>query len=170
MAYWEKIINKIPHGTSDLNKILFLEMSTFLPDHNLNYTDKMSMAVGVEARVPYLDLELVEFANKLPVKLKMQGKTTKYILRKVAERYLPVDVIYRPKTGFGAPVRQWIKNDFRKTLNDFTSESILIKKGILNPIAVNKLIEDDRIGKIDAAYTILSLLSIDSWLKQFLKN
>lgn len=170
MAYWKNLINKLPSGTSDLNKMLFLELSTFLPDHNLNYTDKMSMAVGVEARVPYLDLELVDFANKLPVKMKMKGKTTKYLLRKVAERYLPLDVIYRPKTGFGAPVRQWIRKDLEKRLKDFSNESILIKKGILNPIAVNQLIDDDRNGKIDGAYSILSLLAMDSWFNQFIKD
>jgi len=170
MAYWNKLINQLPSDSSDLNKMLFLELSTFLPDHNLNYTDKMSMAVGVEARVPYLDLELVAFANKLPVKMKMKGKTTKYLLRKVAERYLPLDVIYRPKTGFGAPVRQWIRKDLEKRLKDFSSESILIKKGILNPIAVNQLIDDDLNGKIDGAYIILSLLAMDSWFNQFIKD
>jgi asparagine synthase (glutamine-hydrolysing) len=168
MSYWKNLLNKLPSNTSDLNKMLFLELSTFLPDHNLNYTDKMSMAVGVEARVPYLDCELVEFANKLPIKYKMNGKTTKYLLRKVAEKYLPIDVIYRPKTGFGAPIRSWIRKDLKKQLDLFPEESILIKMGILNAKAVKKLIEDDYKGKIDAAYTILGLLAIDSWYNKFL--
>jgi asparagine synthase (glutamine-hydrolysing) len=170
MEYWQNLLKILPDNTSDLNKMLFLELSTFLPDHNLNYTDKMSMAVGVEARVPYLDFELVAFANRLPIKLKMQGKTTKYLLRKVAERYLPMDVIYRPKTGFGAPVRTWIRNDLSVQLTNFSKDSILIKKRILNADAVKKLIADDKAGKVDASYTILSLLAIDSWFNQFLGN
>jgi asparagine synthase (glutamine-hydrolysing) len=169
MEYWQNLLKSLPKETSDLNKMLFLELNTFLPDHNLNYTDKMSMAVGVEARVPYLDLELVTFANRLPLKFKMQGKTTKYLLRKVAERYLPMDVIYRPKTGFGAPVRTWIRNDLSIQLANFSKDSILIKKRILNAEAVEKLIADDKAGKVDAAYTIFSLLAIDSWFNQFLK-
>ena len=168
MSYWQNLLNNFPSSTSDINKILYLELSTFLPDHNLNYTDKMSMAVGVETRVPYLDFELVEFANRLPIRYKMKGKTTKYLLRKVAEKYLPMDVIYRPKTGFGAPIRTWIREDLKNQLDLFSTDSILIKKGILNSTAVKKLIDNDNSGKIDASYTILGLLAIDSWYNQFL--
>ena len=85
-------------------------MNSFLVDHNLNYTDKMGMSEGVEIRVPFLDNELVDFSYMIPPKLKMKGNTAKYILKKVAERYLPKDVIYREKAGFGAPVRKWINN------------------------------------------------------------
>ena len=168
MSYWQNLLNNFPSSASDINKMLYLELSTFLPDHNLNYTDKMSMAVGVETRVPYLDFELVEFANRLPIRYKMKGKTTKYLLRKVAEKYLPMDVIYRPKTGFGAPIRTWIREDLKKQLDLFSTDSILIKKGILNSTAVKKLIDNDNSGKIDASYTILGLLAIDSWYNQFL--
>jgi len=89
----------IPKEKSLLNKVLYLELKYFLPDHNLNYTDKLSMAVGVEVRVPFLDKELVEFSTRIPPELKMKGTTTKYLLKKVMERYLPHDVIYRPKAG-----------------------------------------------------------------------
>jgi asparagine synthase (glutamine-hydrolysing) len=81
-----------------------------------------------------------------------------------------MDIIYRPKTGFGAPVRSWIRNDLNAQLANFSKESILIKKEILNATAVDKLIADDKAGKIDAAYTILSLLAIDSWFNQYVKN
>ncbi|MDX1935687.1 MAG: asparagine synthase (glutamine-hydrolyzing) [Flavihumibacter sp.] len=169
LQYWQQLLQQLPADTADLNKMLYLELNTFLPDHNLNYTDKMSMAVGVEARVPYLDTELVAFANSLPVKYKMQGKTTKYLLRKVAERYLPQDVIYRPKTGFGAPVRQWIRNDLQQRLQAFTTESVLVQQGVFNATAINQLIQNDKEGKTDAAYTIWSLLAIESWYRQFVK-
>jgi asparagine synthase (glutamine-hydrolysing) len=169
LQYWQQLQQQLPDETADLNKMLYLELNTFLPDHNLNYTDKMSMAVGVEARVPYLDTELVDFANSLPVQYKMQGKTTKYLLRKVAERYLPQDVIYRPKTGFGAPVRQWIRHDLQERLQSFTTASVLVQQGIFDAAAINQLIQNDKEGKIDAAYTIWSLLAIESWYRQFVK-
>jgi asparagine synthase (glutamine-hydrolysing) len=86
----------------------------------------------------------------------------------VAEKYLPMDVIYRPKTGFGAPIRTWIREDLKNQLDLFSTDSILIKKGILNSTAVKKLIDNDNSGKIDASYTILGLLAIDSWYNQFL--
>jgi len=161
-------LNKdIPKESSLLNKMLYWEMKSFLVDHNLNYTDKLSMAVGVEARVPYLDKELVEFAIKIPPSLKLRDNETKYILKKVAERYLPKDVIYRPKTGFGAPVRKWITEDLKKTIEEKLSEIQIRKRGLFNYNAVQKLIKDNQAGKIDASYIIWGLLAIESWMTQF---
>jgi asparagine synthase (glutamine-hydrolysing) len=166
-AYLMDLLKQLPAHTADLDKMLFLEMQTFLPDHNLNYTDKMSMAASVEARVPYLDLDLVNFATTLPVEYKMKGNTTKYLLRKVAERYLPKDVIYRPKTGFGAPVRTWLKTSLNPMMQERLSESNINKKGIFNYKEVKALIDNTYTGKIDASYTIWSLMAIDSWIDQF---
>jgi asparagine synthase (glutamine-hydrolysing) len=163
-------LNNISFKEADLNKILYLEMKYFLVDHNLNYTDKMSMATGVEVRVPYLDIELVDFTTKIPPHLKMKGLTTKYILRKVAEKYLPKDIIYRPKSGFGAPVRDWIINDLDSMIFDYLSPINIDKREIFDSKAVWKLIEDNRSGKVDASYTIWALLSIESWLRQFRKE
>lgn len=161
-------LNKdIPKESSLLNKMLYWEMKSFLVDHNLNYTDKLSMAVGVEARVPYLDKELVEFAIKIPPSLKLRDNETKYILKKVAERYLPKDVIYRPKTGFGAPVRKWITEDLKKTIEEKLSEIQIRKRGLFNYNAVQKLIKDNHAGKVDASYIIWGLLAIESWMTQF---
>ena len=97
-------LKNIPNQKSNLNKMLYWEMKYFLTDHNLNYTDKLSMATGVEVRVPFLDKELLEFSTTIPPHLKMKGVTTKYLLKKMMERYLPNDIIYRSKAGFGAPV------------------------------------------------------------------
>ncbi len=158
---------QIPEQTADLNRMLFWELNTFLVDHNLNYTDKLSMAAGVEVRVPFLDKELVEFSTQIPVDLKLKGKETKYILKKVAERYLPKEVIYRPKTGFGAPVRQWVINDMSSLVSDYLSTSQLEQRGIFDPIKVKELIERNRTGVEDASYSIWALLAIESWLRQF---
>ena len=147
--------------------MLYWEMKYFLTDHNLNYTDKLSMAVGVEVRVPFLDKELVEFSTKLPPELKLKGKTTKYLLKKVMERYLPHEVIYRPKAGFGAPVREWIVNDLKPLIDTYLSEDSIRQRGIFNPRTVRALIDDNREGKIDASYSVWSLLAIESWFRQF---
>lgn len=160
-------LDNIPKETHALNRMLYWDLKYFLTDHNLNYTDKLSMAVGVEVRVPFLDLELLEFSTTLPLHLKMKGTTTKYLLKKVAERYLPHDVIYRPKTGFAAPARQWITNDLKEMVNETLSAASLKKQGIFNPITVKQLIEDNKAGKIDASYTIWSILAIESWLELF---
>lgn len=153
-----------------LNKMLYLEMKFFLVDHNLNYTDKMSMATGVEVRVPFLDKELVEFSTQIPTNLKLKGMTTKYILKKVMEKYLPHEVIYRPKSGFGAPVRQWITQDMDQTIQAYLSKSNVEKRGIFDYDKIQELIEDNKSGKIDASYTVWCLLSIESWMRQFADN
>jgi asparagine synthase (glutamine-hydrolysing) len=85
----------------------------------------------------------------------------------VAERYLPKDIIYRPKTGFGAPVRQWITNDLHPLIEERLSYNRLLKRGIFDPNKVWDLIEANKKGEIDASYSIWSLLAIESWLLQF---
>lgn len=164
-TYLINLLNEIPKEQSLLNQMLFWELKTFLVDHNLNYTDKMSMAAGVEVRVPFLDIELVEFACTIPPEFKLKSGQTKYILKKVAERYLPKDVIYRPKAGFGAPVRSWITNDLELRIQSSLSEDSINKRGIFNYKAVQKLLDDNRSGKIDASYVIFGLLAIEAWFK-----
>jgi len=165
--YFYQLQTELPPNSDELSRMLYWELKTFLVDHNLNYTDKMAMAVGVEARVPFLDMELVEFSKLIPSDLKMKGNETKYVLKKVAERYLPMDVIYRPKTGFGAPVRQWVTSDLHSLIEDRLSPERLHKRGIFDPKKVWKLIDDNKAGKIDASYSIWSLLAIESWMTQF---
>lgn len=160
-------LKNIPGETSPLNQMLFWDLKFFLTDHNLNYTDKMSMMHGVEVRVPFLDKELVEFSTSIPPQLKMKGTTTKYILKKVAERYLPHEVIYRSKTGFGAPVRDWIINSLNEKIDSKLNIEQLNLMGLFNPKEVNKLIQDNKEGEIDASYSIWALLAIVSWLSQF---
>lgn len=163
-------LDRLPDGVSDLNKMLYLECKHFLADHNLNYADKMTMAVGVEARVPFLDNDLVAFAATLPDHLKQKGTTGKYILKKTMEPYLPDEIIYRPKTGFGAPLRRWLKVELKNLVEHTLSEANITSRGIFNYEAVKKLVEEDRIGKRDASYTIFSLICLDMWMKQFIDN
>jgi asparagine synthase (glutamine-hydrolysing) len=160
--------SSLPATLDPLSKMLALEQRFFLADHNLLYTDKMSMAAGVEVRVPFLDNDLVALANSLPSSLKQRGSVGKWIFKKAMEPYLPHDVIYRPKTGFGVPLRRWLRGELREWIGDILSANALRRRGIFNPAAVAQLIEDDRTGKVDAAYTILSLATIEIWCRHFL--
>ncbi len=166
-TFLKNSLHNIPNETSRLNQMLYWDMKYFLTDHNLNYTDKMSMMHGVEVRVPFLDVELVEFSTKIPPNLKMKGTTTKYLLKKVAERYLPTEVIYRSKSGFGAPVRDWITKDLNSKIEIELSKNELDKLGIFNSSEVEKLIITNKKGEIDASYSIWCLLAIHSWSKYF---
>jgi len=160
----------LPKNTPGLERMLALEQRFFLADHNLPYTDKMSMAVGLEARVPFLDLDLVEFAARIPTKFKQRGNEGKWVLKKAMEPYLPHDVIYRPKTGFSAPLRRWMRFELRELFGDLLSTQSLNQRGLFDPVAVQKLIQDNDSGRSDAAYTLLSLMCIEIWCRRFLDN
>ena len=153
-----------------LNKMLFLEQSSYLPDHNLLYNDKMSMANGVETRVPFLDLQLVKFANSLPAHLKLNKNNSKFILKESFKKILPNNIISRKKTGFGVPLRHWLNNQLKDLAEDATSENVIKKRGIFNYDKINKLKKLNDKKKIDASYSIFSLVCNEVWSKSFLDN
>ena len=163
----KEFLNRLPNGLTPLEKMLGLEQRFFLSDHNLIYTDKMSMATGVEVRVPFLDLDLVEFAAKVPIKFKQHHNIGKWVLKKAMEPYLPKDVIYRPKSGFGAPLRHWMRFEFRELMNDLLSVNSLKRRGFFDPVAVQGLILANESGRQDASYTLLSLMCIEIWCRNF---
>jgi asparagine synthase (glutamine-hydrolysing) len=163
-----KMLAQLPEGLSPVERMLALEQRFFLADHNLIYTDKMSMAAGVEVRVPFLDMDFVEYASGIPWPLKQRGKEGKWVLKKAMEPYLPKSVIYRRKSGFGAPLRRWIRFELREMIGDILSEHSLRNRGIFDPVAVKRMIDDNEKGRIDASYTILSLLLIELWCRRFI--
>ena len=152
---------------SPLDKMLALEQRFFLTDHNLNYTDKMSMAASVEVRVPFLDNDLVEFAQKIPLSLKQRNGVGKWVLKKAMENYLPNDIIYRPKSGFGAPLRRWMRVELRELLGDLLSLDSINRRGLFNANAIQELIIANHQGKVDASYTLFSILCIEIWCRSF---
>lgn len=162
-----RFIQALPENTSDVERMLALEQRFFLADHNLCYTDKMSMAAGVEVRVPYLDLEVVEFAASVPANMKQRGREGKWILKKAMEPHLPMDVIYRPKTGFGAPLRRWMRHDLSRFLDEILSPESIVRRGIFDADGVRHLVDANSRGQIDASYTLLSMLCIELWCREF---
>lgn len=156
-------------GTSDpIELSLFLERNYFLKDHNFAYTDKLSMATGVEVRVPFMDTDLVEALSKVPSSEKQHGRIGKFILKKIAELYLPRSIIHRPKTGFGAPLRKWIRGEMSSYVDTMLSKENIKKRDIFDYGEVKKLIEDDRKGIQDNSYTIYALICIELWFQTFI--
>jgi len=163
LAFLASACDELPR----LERMLALEQRFFLSDHNLNYTDKMSMATGVEVRVPFLDPELVDFAARIPSRLKQRGPTGKWVLKKAMEPFLPHNVIYRAKTGFGAPLRRWLRNDLRSLMLELLSQDSLNRRGLFEPVAVRELIAANDAGKIDGDYTLFGLMSIELWCRRY---
>jgi asparagine synthase (glutamine-hydrolysing) len=169
----EPLRNSLSHNTSavtPLNQMLYLEQKYFLVDHNFNYTDKTSMASGVEVRVPFLDPDLVRFANSLPANLKYRGRQGKWILKESLNGVLPDTVLKRKKTGFGAPLRAWLRGPLKSLVDDVLSESSVRRRGIFDFNAIAALVKADRENRIDAAYTIFSLICIEIWSRQYLDH
>jgi asparagine synthase (glutamine-hydrolysing) len=161
-------LKKLPQDTPALIKLLFLDAKHFLTDHNLNYADKMSMAEGVEVRVPYLDPDLIALVSRLPADYKQHGLTGKWILRETMRSVLPREVLHRPKTGFVVPVRAWFQNRLPDFFRELLDESTLAKRQWFDPVGVKSLIEMNRRGIVDAAYPLLAIVCIEIWLQSFI--
>ena len=157
-------LSRISPTTSPLNKMLYLECKHFLADHNLNYADKMGMATGLEIRVPLLDLELVNFVTRIPLKFKQKFSQGKWIFKKTMEKYLPHEVIYRSKTGFGGPLKFWMNGILKETCDDVFSKESIDSRGIFDYKEIKNLIKLDSSGKVDATYSIFSILCLELWL------
>lgn len=163
MQSWLK---NLPDNFTNLQKILTLEQRYFLCDHNLYYTDIMSMEEGVEVRVPFLDKDLINWSLRLPDKFKQRGLTSKWVLKKSMEKYLSKDIIYRPKSGFGAPLSRWLKKDLKELMRYYLDHSNLKKQNLFNPESVKSLVDKNDNGTIDGTYLIYSILCISIWFEQ----
>jgi len=151
-----------------INKICNTDINMFMLGLNLTYTDRASMAASVEVRVPFIDKLVVTKAMQIPGDLKFKKGISKYILKKSAEKFLPKDIINRPKASFGAPIRSWISKELRGMVDDLLSKENIEKRGFLNYDFVKKLISDDRKGLEDNAYQIYQLLTLELWFREYL--
>jgi asparagine synthase (glutamine-hydrolysing) len=163
-------VKHMPKSATPLQCMLLLEQRYFLSDHNLNYTDKMSMAAGVEVRVPFLDPDLVSLAARIPDRHRQHGAESKWILKKAMEGLLPKDVIYRSKTGFIVPLRTWLSGPLRPIAHDLLSVDSIRRRGLFDADAVSRLIRENDRGNADNAYVILSLMCIEIWCRRFVDD
>lgn len=155
-------------SAAPLNRLLYVDLKTFLPCLNLDYTDKTSMATTLEVRVPFLNRELVELAARMPPSLKLRGLQRKYILKRAAEHRLPRDVVWRKKAGFGAPIRAWLRGPLRPLVNDLLSEETVRERRLFRPEEVRKVIDSNLSGREDWSLHVLQLLTLELWHRAFL--
>ena len=150
-----------------LNQMLYVDAKTFLPCLNLAYTDKMSMAASTEVRVPLLDDEVVSHAARIPPDLKLRRLTRKYVFKRSMEGSLPHDVIWRPKAGFGAPIRGWLVNELRPMVDDVLSREAVAARGLFEPDEVERLVRASADGTEDNALRLWALLTLELWHQEF---
>jgi asparagine synthase (glutamine-hydrolysing) len=151
-----------------LNQLLYVDLKTFLPCLNLAYTDKTSMAANLEVRVPFVNHELLELASHMPTNLKLRGLKRKYIFKRMAERLLPHDVVWRRKAGFGAPIRAWLRGPLKSMVGDLLSEETIKRRGLFNSAEVKRIIELNASGREDLNLQIYQLLTLELWQRQFI--
>jgi asparagine synthase (glutamine-hydrolysing) len=151
-----------------LNRLLYVDLKTFLPCLNLDYTDKTSMAATLEVRVPLLNRELVELAARMPPRLKLRGLKRKYILKRAAEQLLPREVVWRKKAGFGAPIRAWLRGPLRPLVDELLSEETIRRRGLFRPTEVRRVVEANLSGREDYNLQVLQLLTLEMWHRIFL--
>ena len=151
-----------------LNQLLYVDLKTFLPCLNLSTTDRTSMAVNLEVRVPFLNREMIEMAARMPPKLKLRGLKRKYILKRALENVLPRDVVWRKKAGFGAPIRSWLRGPLQPLVNDLLSEETVRRRGLFTPKEVKRVVDNNASGREDNNLQVFQLLGLELWHRQFL--
>ncbi len=180
MSYWHdpsKLMTQTPHVCSDNIKIncpgatnfidqaMFLDQTGYLPGDNLAKVDRASMAVSLETRLPLLSHEVVDLAWRIPVSMKVKNNISKYILREVLYKYVPQEMIDRPKMGFSVPVAKWLRCELREWAEDLLF-SADINGGVLEKLPIQKVWNEHVSGKRDHSHRLWAVLMFLSWNKK----
>jgi asparagine synthase (glutamine-hydrolysing) len=152
----------------ELNRLLAVDAATQLPDDLLLLTDKMSMAVSLECRVPLLDHELFELAASIPQDVKLRGGRLKHVLKAALADVLPGDILERKKRGFGTPMGAWFKGSLAAMLRQLLSRESIERRGLFSHTAVAALIEAHAANRIDGTDRLLALLNFEVWARLYL--
>jgi asparagine synthase (glutamine-hydrolysing) len=145
--------------------MMLLDLVTYLPDDILVKVDRAAMPVSLETRVPFLDHRVVEFALSLPLSYKIKGNQTKRILREVLYKYVPKNLIERPKMGFGVPLDSWLRGPLRDWAEALLDENRLKREGFLNPLPVHRKWQEHLSGKRNWQYLLWDVLMWQAWLE-----
>lgn len=153
---------------SELDELIYQDVRLRLPELLLMRVDKLTMANAVEARVPFLDHEVVELAMAMPVQEKISGGIGKHVLKRAVNDLLPEDLIWRPKQGFGTPVSDWFRGALGDELTRRLSSSAIHELGYLDRTAINELIELHRSGRAERSFQLWNLLNLAVWFDHWI--
>ena len=147
----------------ELNRMFAVDAETQLPDDLLMLTDKMSMAVSLECRVPLLDHKLVELAASIPADAKIKGGRLKHLMKESLSDLLPPDILERKKRGFGTPMGAWLKHELAPVLKRLLAPDVVASRGLFRQPVIDKLMADHESNRIDGTDALLSLMNLEIW-------
>jgi asparagine synthase (glutamine-hydrolysing) len=163
LAYFESS----PERTGILDRLLYTDIKTYLVEL-LMKQDQMSMSMSIESRVPFLDHELVEFASRLPQRMKLNRFTTKRVLREAAKGLIPPAILDRPKMGFPVPFSRWVQNGWNSVARDVLLDRQTGERGLLDQEAVERLLDAHRDGSQSGGDAIWALMNLELWYRTFI--
>lgn len=155
-------------GSACVDKLLFAEVMSYLPEDLLVKVDIASMAHSLEARSPFLDHRVMEFAAALPPKLKFNGRETKYFLKQILADFVPAEILSREKMGFGVPIDRWLRHELREMTRDLLLDKTATGRGYFEPAEVQRLLDEHNSGRVNHCYRIWNLLCLELWHRAYM--
>ena len=159
---------KKANGNGPVDTLLLTDLMTYLPNDLLVKVDIATMAVSLEARSPFLDHHVIEFAASLPERLKLRRLTTKYLLKKVLRRLLPAENLDRRKMGFGVPIGHWFRGKMQPFLREVVLSDKALRRGLFKPEVVKQLVEQHTRSERDYSHQLWTLLMLELWFLRFI--
>ena len=155
-------------GDDQLERKLYTDIKTTLVSEMLTKVDRMTMAHGLEARVPFLDHHLVEWAFTVPSRYKLRDREGKLLVKKAMEAHLPAEILYRPKQGFNVPMKLWMRTELRDFVCDTLASARFRGRGLYRAKSVTALLDNHFSGRMDVSNKIFALLMLELWHRKFI--
>ena len=165
----DTLLSNLPSG-DDLDRIVAIDIGSYLADDILVKLDRMAMAVSLEGRSPLIDHHLVQFAVRLPTSMRVRNGRGKHLLRQVARRWLPSDVLDKPKQGFAIPLAAWFRGPLRELASDLIGSRAFRERGLIAPAAADAYLADHLAGRADHGETLWLVLSLELWARRYLDS
>lgn len=167
--YWQHAFDEA-RADDLVDRVLAADIETLLPDMFLVKTDVATMAHGIEARSPLLDHRVLESSAAIPSRLKLKGFQTKRLLKDIASRYVPSEVLFRKKQGFGVPIGRWLRGPLRESCRELLLSERFARREIVRPEAVRSLIDAHFEGRADHGQRLFALMQLEAWHREVLED